>query len=169
MNKKKIVLGSAFVLTLFIVISGHFLAPTSVTHAENSTHVFYLTEKTSQTLAITSTPQKIQLGDRIIYTNDLFSENTLVGYDSGYCEIVAVAPLPTKALCMTTLSIAGSQLVTSSLFTVTDELAQVPIDYAILGGTGKFLGVQGIITRIQLTRLAKLTIHLSWRSTLSSL
>ena len=162
MNKKKMVFGGAFALILLMMISGHFLISTSVTRAENSTHVLYLTEKTSQTVAITSIPKKIHLGDRIIYTNDLFHENTLAGHDLGYCEIVAVAPLPAKVLCMTTLLISGSQLITSSLFTVTDELAQVPIDYAIVGGTGKFLGVQGIITRVQLTGLAKLTIHLKW-------
>jgi hypothetical protein len=163
MNKMKIALWSIFILISLSMISGLFLVSTSLTHADNNTHVIYLSEQTVQNTFISKSTQAINLGDRIIYTNNLFSNNNLVGHDSGYCEFVAVAPRAPEVLCMTTLLLDGSQLVTSSLFTAQDELAHLPIEYSILGGTGKFFDAHGVITRVESTaEWAKLTINMEW-------
>jgi hypothetical protein len=94
-------------------------------------------------------PGTFSLGDRIIFSDDLFTSRggNRVGTDGGECTVVRVtdAAGPSGTLqCLVMFSLPGGQIATQALNTLTNgEFTAGAQIGAITGGTGKYRDAEG--------------------------
>ena len=105
------------------------------------------------------------LGDRFVFSDDLYRHGQKVGHDGGECVLVrhdaaqGEAPASFTFNCVVTLSLPGGQLTVQALFTASGEEAQAAggeppmqdaIPLAITGGTERYRNARGDATLTEL-------------------
>lgn len=94
-------------------------------------------------------PGKFSLGDRVVFSDDLFTARggTAVGTDGAECTTVRVTNAATASgvlQCLVTFSLPGGQITTQALNTVTNaQFTTGTQTGAITGGTGKYRDAEG--------------------------
>jgi hypothetical protein len=94
-------------------------------------------------------PGKFSLGDRVVFSDDLFTARggTAVGTDGAECTTVRVTNAATASgilQCLVTFSLPAGQITTQALNTVTNgQFATGTQIGAITGGTGRYRDAEG--------------------------
>jgi len=113
-----------------------------------------LTSKEVQSQQIDLAPEgTFSLGDRFVFTNDLYRHGKKVGIDGGECLLVRLEPAhdTTPAMasfnCVATLWLPRGQITVQTLFTGPaeegEEAEQPPVYLAITGGTQAYRNARG--------------------------
>ena len=85
------------------------------------------------------------VGDRFVFSGDLYKGDDKVGDDGGECTIVRlVERVAATANCVATLRLPGGQITVQGLVDFADE--EEPITVAITGGTGRYDEADGEMT-----------------------
>jgi hypothetical protein len=85
------------------------------------------------------------VGDRFVFSGDLYKGDEKVGEDGGECVIVRfVERVAATANCVATLSLPGGQITVQGLVEFTDE--EEPFTVAVTGGTGRYDEADGEMT-----------------------
>jgi hypothetical protein len=110
---------------------------------------FFSTENAFAPLPVTA--GKFSVGDRVVFSDDLFAAKggVQVGTDGGECTTVRVTDAAAASgvlQCLVTFSLPGGQITTQALNTLTGGGFAGAQTGAITGGTGRFRGATGQFT-----------------------
>ena len=105
------------------------------------------------------------LGDVVALSDDLRVGDKPAGVDGGVCTLVRIADADAQsgtAQCLVTYSLAGGQITTQGLLTLTNGGFIGTQDAAITGGTGRYRDARGE-ARLEFIRPGELEITLALR------
>ena len=110
---------------------------------------FFSTENALAPLPVVA--GKFSLGDRVVFSDDLFTAKggTQVGSDGGECTVVRVTDAAAGSgvlQCLVTFSLPGGDITTQALNTLTNGGFVGAQTGAITGGTGKYRDAGGQFT-----------------------
>jgi hypothetical protein len=95
-------------------------------------------------------------GDYLTFASDLFSEGKKIGTDQGFCMVVSPAG---DHQCSFSLFLPGGQISASGAGLLANSNV---FDTPIVGGTGKYFGVRGVVHGVQETQeVAQFTVRLT--------
>jgi allene oxide cyclase-like protein len=97
------------------------------------------------------TPGKFALGNRVVFSDDLFTEKggSSLGIDGGVCTVVRVADAADQSgtlECHITFDLPDGQITTQELHTLTNGELKGTQPGAITGGTGKYRDAAGEVS-----------------------
>jgi hypothetical protein len=94
------------------------------------------------------TANKFGLGDRFIFSDDLFASKggKSLGHDGGECTTVRVDGAESVVQCIITFSLPDGQITTQELHKLTNGNLTGTQPGAITGGTGKYRGASGEVS-----------------------
>jgi hypothetical protein len=146
------------VLALALTIGAVSLVSTAAGTKPDGKHfkIIDLTLLTVQEAVLEEEPPGPSLGDRFVFSDDVFSGDKRIGTSGGECTVTRVEPDPLPAgqeptsatvQCIVTLRLPEGQITTQALVTFSAE-AGPQFTVAVTGGTGAYRTAhgQGIVT-----------------------
>lgn len=85
------------------------------------------------------------LGDRFVFSEDLYKRGKRVGSDHGECVLTRMQGQDGTFQCNVTAVFRKGQLTIQGAFSFSEEEEQQPFVLAVTGGTGAFKGASGVV------------------------
>lgn len=111
-----------------------------------------LTAKTVQEADLDLGAEGFSLGDRFVFSDDVFRDDGPVGMLGGECTAVRILPQPlppeqepesVTVNCVVTLELPRGQVTVQGLITFSQETEGQPFTLAVTGGTGAYRTARG--------------------------
>ena len=143
---KKLIL--AVLVTLLIAVTGGSMAFAGADEEadSNGTKVIHLISKTVQEAELDLGEKGFGVGDRFVFSDDLYRDDEKVGQDGGECVVVRLEGPTTTVNCVVTLSLPKGQITSQGLASFTEGQDPQPFTVAITGGTGRYREADGEVT-----------------------
>ncbi|MEV4511724.1 hypothetical protein AB0K00_22465 [Dactylosporangium sp. NPDC049525] len=84
---------------------------------------------------------EVNLGDRSVFTHDLFVDDEKVGFDGGVCTVVRLEDGASYILCNVTMQLPDGTIAFQTF--LDEKFPPPPFFTAITGGTGAYKGASG--------------------------
>jgi hypothetical protein len=145
---KKLILGAIVALLLAVTSVSLAFAGGGARHDDGAVRILHLTLRDHQEANLDLGAQGPSIGDRFVFSADLFRNDQRVGVGSGDCVTVLFRPGPDPAgepdalteQCVATLSLPEGQITAQGLV---DRTGPVPVTLAVTGGTGAYRTAHG--------------------------
>jgi hypothetical protein len=154
-------------ITLALVVGNLVLASAASPDASNDEKVrtLRLVARTVATADLDLGATGLSLGDRFVFTEDLYQQGRRVGQDNGECTITRITGTGANARvtsqCLVTATLPGGQLTVQGAATFTETGAPAPFTLAVTGGTGDYQKARGQVRVRETSETeAELTIRL---------
>jgi allene oxide cyclase-like protein len=114
--------------------------------------IIELTSKTVQSADLDLGDEGFGVGDRFVFSDDLFHDGKQVGMLGGECTAMRILPQPLPAEqepesvtinCVVSAELQDGQLTVQGLVTFSEETEGEPFTLAVTGGTGAFRTAHG--------------------------
>lgn len=84
---------------------------------------------------------EVNLGDRSVFTHDLYLDDEKVGFDGGVCTVVRLQDGASYILCNVSMNLPDGTIAFQTF--LDEKFPPPPFFTAIVGGTGAYQGVRG--------------------------
>jgi hypothetical protein len=124
----------------------------TATDDRKKVRIIDLTAKTVQESDIDLGAEGFSLGDRFVFSDDVFRDDGPVGMLGGECTAVRILPQPlapeqepesVTVNCVVTLELPRGQVTVQGLITFSQETEGQPFTLAVTGGTGAYRTARG--------------------------
>ena len=117
-------------------------------HRKGEVRFIRVTTQTLQQATVDAPPPGDSLGDRFVFSDNVFRDGTRVGTDGGDCVLVLFKPGPDPkgppetftVQCVVTVSLPEGTITVQGLI---DFASRAPATLAVTGGTGEFRTARG--------------------------
>jgi hypothetical protein len=128
-------------------------------HDDRNGRVFRVISREVDSAEINLGPRAFGLGDRFVFTDNLFKRGERVGTDHGECVTTRIQGQSGTFQCLVTAVFRRGQITVQGAVTFSDDTS--PFTVAITGGTGKFRDAAGeVVVDESAGAYTVLTFHL---------
>jgi hypothetical protein len=147
---RKFVIATAAAVAMGLAFGGATLASGNGGDGSNNgsshrTFKIYAPTAANRFVFLPVTANKFGLGDRFVFSDDLFASKggKSLGHDGGECTTVRIDGAESVVQCTITFSLPDGQITTQELHNLTNGNLTGTQPGAITGGTGKYRGAAG--------------------------